>query len=570
MSLVTKPTRRALGRTDVADPHDDSAIDVSEGPITTKSPATVADEPDELITVTPLPTPAVTSVVKSKGKRKRALLPDTDYDATDELATMDDTKGPKRNPKRKATEAIVTRNRSSEDTLKEALAPVTTEDIHQWTGWCELESEPAFFNAILRDCGVKDVKIQELFSLDEDSLQLLPQPVYGLIFLYQYFAQDCEVDDEQGQDDGIWFANQVAFPPPSYLYVLSPPDRQQTTDNACATVAMMNIVMNSDVELGPELQAFRDATKDMCFALRGHALSQNAHIRTIHNSLTRKMDHLNADLCLSNGAAAFQKNAKKRAKAAAAAGTTTPKKRKSSAAATATPRRKKKTKVDSDSGFHFIAIVPRHGAVWELDGLKNGPVRLGPVDDDADWVAAATPFIQDRMRQLGEDSVHFNMMALCKSPLAAAAARLAQSVRQMEMLQARGRTAGCGAFRELVAGNPPPLAASAAVAAEGDEKEDEQLGKYGLTREHVDKAPVDPQFAFKVNHSSMATEDLVRVYDELVIVQKVAMGECRDERGGLRVDEERLQGRKRDHMSAIHRWLEAMAKHEALGEMLNV
>ncbi|CRJ79693.1 hypothetical protein BN1708_000075, partial [Verticillium longisporum] len=524
------------------------------GPITAKSQAAVADEPDELITVTPLPTPAVTksavtSVVKSKGKRKRALLPDTDYDATDELAIMDDTKGPERNPKRKATEAVVTQNRSSEDTLKEALAPVTMEDIHQWTGWCELESEPAFFNAILRDCGVKDVKIQELFSLDEDSLQLLPQPVYGLIFLYQYFAQDCEVDDEQGQDHGIWFAN-------------------QTTDNACATVAMMNIVMNSDVELGPELQSFRDSTKDMCFALRGHALSQNAHIRTIHNSLTRKMDHLNADLCLSNSAAAFKKNAKKRSKAAAA-GTTTPKKKKSSAAA-ATPKRKKKTKFDSDSGFHFIAIVPANGAVWELDGLKNGPVRLGPVHDDADWVAAATPFIQDRMRQLGEDSVHFNMMALCKSPLAAAAARLAQSVRQMEMLQVRGQTAGYGAFRKLLEGNAPPLAAAVADG-DGGGNEDEQLEKYGLTREHVDKAPVDPLFAFKVNNSSMATEDLLRVYDELVTVQKVAMGECRDERGGLRVDEERLQGRKRDHMSAaIHRWLEAIAEHEALGEMLNV
>ncbi|KAF3352163.1 hypothetical protein VdG1_00644 [Verticillium dahliae VDG1] len=450
-----------MGRTDVADPHDDSAIDVSEGPITAKSPAAVADEPDELITVTPQPTPAVTSVVKAKGKRKRALLPDTDCDATDELAIMDDAKGPKRNPKRKATEAVVTQSRLSEDTLKEALAPVTMEDIRQWTGWCELESEPAFFNAILRDCGVQDVKIQELFSLDEDSLQLLPQPVYGLIFLYQYFAQDCEVDDEQGQDDAIWFAN-------------------QTTDNACATVAMMNIVMNSDVELGPELQAFRDSTKDI------------------------------------NSAAAFKKNAKKRARAAAAGTNTTPKKRKSIAAAT--PKRKKKTKIDSDSGFHFIAIVPAHGAVWELDGLKNGPVRLGPVHDDADWVAAATPFIQDRMRQLGEDSVHFNMMALCKSPLAAAKARLAQSARQMEMLQ----------------------------------------------------APVDPLFASKVKESSVATEDLLRLYGELVTAQKVAMGECRDERGGLRVDEERLQGRKRDHMAAIHRWLEAIAAHEALGEMLNV
>ncbi|KAG7101863.1 hypothetical protein HYQ44_020416 [Verticillium longisporum] len=144
------------------------------------------------------------------------------------------------------------------------------------------------------------------------------------------------------------------------------------------------------------------------------------------------------------------------------------------------------------------------------------------------------------------------------------------SVRQMEMLQVRGQTAGYGAFRKLLEGNAPPLAAAVADG-DGGGNEDEQLEKYGLTREHVDKAPVDPLFAFKVNNSSMATEDLLRVYDELVTVQKVAMGECRDERGGLRVDEERLQGRKRDHMSAaIHRWLEAIAEHEALGEMLNV
>ncbi|KAM0285473.1 hypothetical protein ACHAQH_001423 [Verticillium albo-atrum] len=508
------------------DPHDDSAIDVSEGQKTAQNHPAADYGLDELATSAPEQTLTATkSPTKSTGKRKRTPLPDSSRNEPDELTDMCDAEEPKRNPKRKATEAVVTQKRLPEDPLREAMAPVTMDDIRHWTGWCELESEPAFFNAILRDCGVKDVKIQELFSLDEDSLSLLPQPVYGLIFLYQYFAQDCEVDEEN-QDDGVWFAN-------------------QTTDNACATVAMMNIVMNSEVDLGPQLQSFRDSTKGMGFALRGHALSQNVHIRTIHNSLTRKMDHLNADLWLGNSAEAFKKNAKKRKAAPKSAGKKKP------------AARKKKTKVDSDSGFHFIAIVPSNGSVWELDGLKNGPVNLGPIGDGGDWVSAATPFIQGRMLQLGEDSVHFNMMALCKSPLAAASARLAQSVLHFDLL--KERTKDDEAFQELVKGNPPPLADA-----------EEQLEKYGLSRESVEKASVDAQFERKVNNPSMGTKDLFEMWDGLVTAQKIAMGECRDERGALSVDEQRLQGRKRDHMSAIHRWLEAMAGHGKLEDMLRV
>ncbi|KAM0322431.1 hypothetical protein ACHAQA_009498 [Verticillium albo-atrum] len=509
------------------DHRDDSAIDLSEGLPTVLNQSDPDEGLDELTAPEPQQlSPSTSSTGKSAGKRKRTPLPNSSYNEPDELTGMDDTDEKKRNPKRKATEAIVAQKRQSDDPLKDAMAPVSMEDIRQWPGWCELESEPAFFNAILRDYGVKDVKIQELFSLDEDSLSFLPQPVYGLIFLYQYFSQDCEVD-EQDQDNGVWFAN-------------------QTTDNACATVAMMNIIMNSDIEIGPQLQSFRDTTKDMGYALRGHSLSQNTHIRTIHNSLTRRMDHLNADLWLGNSATTFKKNAKKRKAAPKAAAKKKP----------ATPKRKKKLKVDSDSGFHFIAIVPSNGSVWELDGLKNGPVNLGPVADDGEWVSTATPFIQDRMLQLGEGAVHFNMMALCKSPLSSASARLAQSVRHFDLIHER--TKGDQAFKDLVNGNPPPLA-----------EDDEQLKKFGLTRESIQEASVDARFERKVNNPSMEAQELFEMYDELVTAQKIAMGEYRDEQASLSVDEQRLLGRKRDHMSAIHRWLEAIAAHGKLEDMIN-
>lgn len=118
--------------------------------------------------------------------------------------------------------------------------------------------------------------------------------------------------------------------------------------------------MNAEgVEIGTELQEFKASTKDLNTALRGHQLSKNNFIRSIHNSFTRRMDHLNADLCLDNEMSdAASKKTKKRV----------------------IQRKGKKTarrKVKSDYGYHFIAYVPAGGYVWELDGLRSRPQRLG-------------------------------------------------------------------------------------------------------------------------------------------------------------------------------------------------
>ena len=32
---------------------------------------------------------------------------------------------------------------------------------------------------------------------------------------------------------------------------------------------------------------------------------------------------------------------------------------------------------ENDEAFHFIAYVPVNGVLWELDGLRRQPVRLG-------------------------------------------------------------------------------------------------------------------------------------------------------------------------------------------------
>lgn len=309
---------------------------------------------------------------------------------------------------------------------------------------------------------------------------------------------------------------------------------------------MMNIVMNSEVEIGPELEAFKEATMDLSYPLRGHALSMNDHLRAIHNSLTRRLDHLNADLLINGAADKFERSRKRRK----ASGTTsTGKKNKTPA-----NLKKRKKKFNPEIAFHFVAIVPAAGSVWELDGLKSGPVNLGPVEAEANWVDVAKPFIEARMQQFEEGAVYFNVMALCRSPLVTASAALAQSVRNLSVLHRR--TEGNSEFSSLAAkAVPPPLLA-----------DNEGLCAFGLTPKDIEETEVEPEFASRINGMTDAAE-LFAVYEELITAQKMAMGEYKNEQTAMHMDEHRLRGRKMDNMAAIHRWLEAIADHGRLEEM---
>lgn len=93
----------------------------------------------------------------------------------------------------------------------------------------------AYFSGVLKDLGVEDVKVQELFEVTEEAVEQLPyvyvpsalatsspsdstcsQPVYGFVFCCRYESEDQEGTEEAPQD--LWFANQVRPSSP-----LSPP-----------------------------------------------------------------------------------------------------------------------------------------------------------------------------------------------------------------------------------------------------------------------------------------------------------------------------------------------------------
>ncbi|OQO05170.1 hypothetical protein B0A48_08190 [Cryoendolithus antarcticus] len=161
-------------------------------------------------------------------------------------------------------------------------------DRATWPGWVELESEPAFFNVMLRDMGVSGVKIHEVMSLDDEMLATLPQPVHALIFLFRYAETNAEVLETECPED-VWYAEQVP-------------------DFACATGAMLNIVMNvAGLALGSELRDFKSLTQPLDPHSRGEAIDDFDFVKRIHNSFARETDLLIADMHYKEKAAKAKK-----------------------------------------------------------------------------------------------------------------------------------------------------------------------------------------------------------------------------------------------------------------------
>ncbi|KAM7197177.1 hypothetical protein V8F20_006726, partial [Naviculisporaceae sp. PSN 640] len=285
----------------------------------------------------------------------------------------------RRNPKRKVTPEVTSDISDLLNILDTSLEAWKENELEDWPSWAEVESDPELFNRILRLIGVKHAKIQELFGVDEASLSCLPEPLYGLIFLYEYCAPDEDLNPVE-PCDGLWFAN-------------------QTTSNACATVAMLNIIMNAEgLALGERLENFKQETQDLSPPLRGHKLSNCTWLRVAANSFCRRIDLLNSALYLQGKS----DSSKKKGRAT--------KKRK----VTLTTSKKADTRKRSESAaYHFIAYVPLQNKVWQLDGLEKKPRCIGKQYHDGEhWTSAVSGVLQEKMDASLTQQLGFSLLAL--------------------------------------------------------------------------------------------------------------------------------------------------------------
>lgn len=131
---------------------------------------------------------------------------------------------------------------------------------------------------------------------------------------------------------------------------------RQVIENACATQAILSILLNTrhpDVKLGPNLTELRDFCQGFDAYMKGLTISNSPVIRSVHNSFARQtLFEFDPSVASKN-----------------------------------------------EDVFHFVGYIPIDGRLYELDGLKSGPIDLGPVSPDADWTDVVRPIIERRIQK---------------------------------------------------------------------------------------------------------------------------------------------------------------------------
>lgn len=214
--------------------------------------------------------------------------------------------------------------------------------------------------------GVQNVQFDELYAIDKESL-LAAAPVYAVVFLFKYSKLDREyaakklpIDgeyDTEYAEKGIFFAN-------------------QTIQNACATQAVLNSLLNKldDIDIGAELNNLRAFVAGFDPEMAGETLSNSETLRSVHNSFSAPK-FIDSDQLPPPDLD------------------------------------------DKDDGlFHFITYLNINNTVYELDGLKQYPIKHETLDAPDHFYDVLPRVLQRRIdKYLGE--IRFSLMAIMNNKL---------------------------------------------------------------------------------------------------------------------------------------------------------
>ena len=142
--------------------------------------------------------------------------------------------------------------------------------------------------------------------------------VLGFIFLYKWSGdpgRETESNTSSGLPPNIYFAKQLV-------------------KDACATHAILSILLNADCQMSDHLCEFKRFTQDFDPSTKGLAIGNTDFLRIAHNSF-----------------APF-------------------------------PSIDEEEPVDQDkASYHFVSFVPCLGETYELDGLKDLPICHGKIKE---------------------------------------------------------------------------------------------------------------------------------------------------------------------------------------------
>ncbi|CAG8535929.1 14458_t:CDS:10 [Acaulospora morrowiae] len=234
--------------------------------------------------------------------------------------------------------------------------------------WVKLQSEPSLFTTLMYDLGVKGARATEVFVLDQqDNFDDLGE-IYGLVFLFKMTDALNDTKGLYNEDESL-----EDYPPNVYF-------ANQVVENACATLAVLNIALNCrHLEIGKELREFKEFSWDLPPAARGSSIANHPTFRQIHNSMAR---HPEDSLIVEEIG-------------------------------------KKKGDPDEEGGevYHYIAYVPIDGEVWQLDGLYPRPIKIGNYEDEKIWYDAARGVINERIDRFHAEQVEYVLLAITKDQI---------------------------------------------------------------------------------------------------------------------------------------------------------
>jgi ubiquitin carboxyl-terminal hydrolase L5 len=195
--------------------------------------------------------------------------------------------------------------------------------------WNEISKDPNTLTEFLVTLGVRGCEIEEVYNLEnlEDS-----KHVHGIILLYEWNPRPVK---------------EALFSDPE-LCIISLLDPKLSV-----TEGILNILLNSDAEIGAALSEFRNLIMPLSPKLRAVALHNSSFIRTSHNK--------------------FPSSTKQ--------------------------------------NYFFTSYLPFQGKVVEIDGVADGPVYLGEGSEE-DWLERAKHTILEKINTFNNHEVNYCLIAV--------------------------------------------------------------------------------------------------------------------------------------------------------------
>ncbi|KAL7315175.1 hypothetical protein PS15m_006661 [Mucor circinelloides] len=210
--------------------------------------------------------------------------------------------------------------------------------------WNLLEPDPGTFTKLCTQIGAQSVQVEQIKLLDREAIRNL-RPIHGLIIIIKHKLESfiSKDDSTTNTNNHIYFSNQVVH-------------------DAYAMHALLNVLLNNSdtVDIGRELDHFKQFTNDFTSMLKGLTLTNSHVLRQAHNSLSGRTS---------------------------------------------------KSEESNNEIYHSISYIQSDGYVWELDGLKRGPLKLGACNNN-NWLDVAHLEIAKRCEMYQRQNLKVTLWAV--------------------------------------------------------------------------------------------------------------------------------------------------------------